>query len=134
MFRKSFIYCIQRDINFIKERELFITVKRFMAASGSDSRSSSLHEARGRGSSLQMHVDISKLEEAGWSIISRKSGSRVHISFRDPEGRKFRSAKDMECKLEADGTQLLKVNSNTSVVEREKYVACVQDSDEDYNR
>ena len=83
-----------------------------------------------------MRVNISKLEEAGWTIVSRESGSSVHISFRDPEGRKFRSAKDVECKLEADGTlsQFLKVNSNTSIVEKEKYAACicVQDSDEDY--
>ena len=105
-----------------------------MTASGSDSRSSSLHKARGRGNGSRVRVDISKLEEAGWSIVPRESGSRVRISFRDPEGHKFRSVKDVECKLEADGTlsQFLKVDSNTSIVEREKYAACVQDSDEDY--
>ena len=105
-----------------------------MAASGTDGWSSSLHETRGHGSGSRMRVDISKLEEAGWTIVSRESGTRVHISFIYPEGRKFRSAKDVEGKLEADGTfsQFLKVDSNTSIVEREKYSACVEDSDEDY--
>ena len=108
-----------------------------MVASGTDGsagRSSRLHEARGRGSGSRMRVDISKLEEAGWTVVSRESGSRVHISFMDPKGRKFRSAKDVESKLEADGTllQFLKIDSNTSIAEREKYSACVNDSDEDY--
>lgn len=75
-----------------------------MAASGTDGWSSSLHEARGRGSGSRMRVDISNLEEAGWTIVSHESGTRVHISFIDPEGRKFQSAKDMEGKLEANGT------------------------------
>ena len=56
-------------------------------------------------------------------IVSRESSSRVHIFFMDPEGCQFQSAKDVECKLEADGTlsQFLKVDSNMSIVESEEY-------------
>ena len=39
-----------------------------------------------------MSVNFSKLEEAGWTIISRKRDDKVLFLFVDPKGCKFRSA------------------------------------------
>lgn len=93
-----------------------------MAASWSNS----LHETR-------MRVDISKLEGAGWTIVSRKSGDRVHLSFIEPEGQKFNSAKDVEQRLEAEGTLchfLKECKDNVELVESGKCSAR-KESDEE---
>lgn len=75
------------------------------------------------------------LKGAGWTIVSRKSGDRVHFSFIDPEGQKFHSAKDVEQRLEAEGTlcHFLKeeYKDNVELVESSKCSAG-KESDEEY--
>ena len=77
------------------------------------SRSKSLHSIRGLGGSSRICLNTAKLEDAGWRIVTHKRDKRVHFSFVDPEGRKFKSAKDVEQKLEGDGLlhQFLKEDS-----------------------
>ena len=67
------------------------------------SRSKSLHSIRGLGGGSRIRLNTAKLEDAGWRIVTRESDKRVYFCFVDPEGRKFKSAKDVERKLEGDG-------------------------------
>ena len=59
--------------------------------------------AQGSGSGSRSRLDFAKLGESGWKIISRQSGEKKRTDFVDPEGRKFKSAKDVERKLDSDG-------------------------------
>lgn len=97
--------------------------------------SNSLHETRGSGSGSRMRVDISKLEGAGWTIVSRESGDRVRLSFINPEGQKFHSAKDVEQRLEAEETLCHffkeECKDNVELVESGKCSAG-KESDEEY--
>ena len=65
--------------------------------------SRSRHEVHGSGSASRICLNTGLLEEAGWKILSCESGNRVHLTYVDPEGKKFKSSKDIERKLEADG-------------------------------
>lgn len=81
-------------------------------------------------------MDFAKLREAGWQILSRQSGKKQHTDFVDREGRKFKSAKDVERKLESDGT--LDEFVKADVVYEDKTVPAsentemLKDSDEEY--
>ena len=74
--------------------------------------SRSRHEVRGLGSASRIRLNTGLLEDAGWKILSRESGNR--LTYVDPEGRKFKSSKDVERKLETDGIldQFVKENSS----------------------
>ena len=102
-----------------------------MAGSELKDWSRSLHEVRGSGSASRIRLNIVRLEEAGWKIVSRECGKRVHFTYVDPEGRKFKSSKDVERKLEADGIldRFVKENSPEFI---EKQASTTKDSDEDY--
>ena len=65
--------------------------------------SKSLHSIHGLGGGLRICLNTAKLDDTGWTIIMRQSEKRVHFSFVDSEGRKYKSAKDVERKLESDG-------------------------------
>ena len=79
-----------------------------------------------------------KLEEAGWQILSRQSGNQVHLTYIDPDGKKYKSSKDMERKLNADGAlfQFRKPeieNVEKAAVTMAQTVEAVhEESDEDY--
>ena len=49
-------------------------------------------------------MDFDKLEEHGWSVVSRDVGNKRLLTFIDPEGRKHKSARDVERKLDSEGT------------------------------
>ena len=106
-----------------------------MASGDQKDWSRSRHEVRGSGSASRICLNTGLLEEAGWKILSRESGNRVHLTYVYPEGKKFKSSKDVERKLEAEGIldQFVKENSsevasNVSSTSKD----CVEDSDEDY--
>ena len=106
-----------------------------MASGDQKDWSRSRHEVRGSGSASRIRLNTGLLEEAGWKILSRESGNRVHLTYVDLEGKKFKSSKDVERKLEAEGIldQFVKENSsevasNVSSTSKD----CVEDSDEDY--
>ena len=56
------------------------------------------------------------LEEAGWKILSHETGNPVNITYVDPDSKKFKSFKDVEQKLEADGIpdQFVKYSSEVA--------------------
>ena len=99
-----------RDIYIYSKRESYLFIRDhiqrdlFMADGDPVRWSNALHSARGSGSGSRSRLDFAKLEEAGWQILSRQSGTKTRTDFVDPEGRKFKSAKDVERKLESDGT------------------------------
>ena len=106
-----------------------------MASGDQKDCSRSHHELRGSGSGSRIRLNTGLLEEAGWKILSHESGNQVHLTYVDPEGKKFKSSKDIERKLEADGilNQFLRENrselaSKVSSTSKD----CVEDSDEDY--
>ena len=66
--------------------------------------SKSLHDLRGTGSGSRIRLDLDKLEEHGWSFVSRDVGNKRLLTFIDPEGRRHKSAKDVERKLDSEGT------------------------------
>lgn len=106
-----------------------------MAASDPKGWSEGLHDARGSGSGSRSRLDIVKLEDAGWKIISRQSGNRVHFTYIDPDGAKFKSGKDVERKLDVDGSLaafLKSENVEKAVTITERVEAVEEDSDEDY--
>ena len=74
-----------------------------MASGDQKDWSRSLYEVRGSGSPSRIRLNTRLLEETGWKILSRLSGNRLHFTYVDPEGEKFKSSKDVERKLEADG-------------------------------
>lgn len=98
--------------------------------------SNALHAARGSGSGSRSRLDFAKLREAGWQILSRQSGKKQRTDFVDRKGRKFKSAKDVERKLESDGT--LDEFVKADVVYEDKTVPAsentemLKDSDEEY--
>ena len=65
--------------------------------------SKSLHTIRVLGGGSRICLNTVKLEEAGWMIIMCDLEKQVHFSFVDPEGSKYKSAKDVKWKLEGDG-------------------------------
>lgn len=65
-----------------------------MASGDQKDWSRSLHKLRGSGSASRIRPNTGLLEEAGWKIVSRESGNRVHFTYVDPEGKKFKSSKD----------------------------------------
>ena len=97
------------------------------------SRSESLHSIRGLGGGSRIRLNTAKLEDAGWKIMTRERDNRVHFSFVDPEGSKFKSAKDVERKLEGDGLleQFLKEES-LEVGSLNTTPSTSKDSDEDF--
>ena len=108
-----------------------------MASGDQKDWSRSSHEVRGSGSASRIRLNTGLLEEAGWKILSRESGNRVHLTYVDPEGKKFKSSKDVERKLEANGIldQFVKENTGSSEVAIEASSTskdCGEDSDEDY--
>ena len=86
----------------------------------------------------RLWFDTVKLEEAGWQILSRQSGNQVHLAYIDPDGKKYKSSKDVERKLNADGAlfQFLKPeieNVEEAAVTMAQTVEAVhEESDEDY--
>ena len=109
-----------------------------MVASDSKAWSKSLHDARGCGSGSRSWFDTVKLEEASWQILSRQSGNRVHLTYIDPDGKRYKSSKDVERKLNADGAlfQFLKPEienvEETAVTMAQTVEAVHEESDEDY--
>ena len=106
-----------------------------MAGSHLKNLSRSLHEARGSGSASRIRLNAARLEEAGWKIVTRKSGNRMHFTYVDPDGRKFKSSKDVERKLEADGIldRFVKENSPEIIDSQvSTHKDSGKDSDEDY--
>ena len=75
-----------------------------MAASNPKDWSKRLHDVRGCGSGSRSGLDTGKLEEAGWQILSRQAGNCVYFTYIDPDGTKYGSGKDVERKLNVDGT------------------------------
>ena len=75
-----------------------------MAANNPKDWSKRLHDVRGCGSGSRSRLDTGKLEEAGWQILSRQAGNRVYFTYIDPDGTKYRSGKEVERKLNVDGT------------------------------
>ena len=100
--------------------------------------SNALHAARGSGSGSRSRLDFAKLGKAGWQILSRQSGTKQRTDFVDPEGQKFKSAKDVEQKLESDGTldEFLKadvaLNEDKAIPASQSTAQIVKDSDEEY--
>lgn len=109
-----------------------------MAASNSKAWSKSLHDARGCGSGSRSQFNRVKLEEAGWQILSRQSGNRVHFTYIDPDGKKYKSSKDVERKLNADGALFQFLEPEIENVEEaavtiaQTVKAVHEESDEDY--
>ena len=85
-----------------------------MASGDQKDWSRSRHELRGSGSASRIRLNTGLLEEAGWKILSRESGNQEHLTYVDPEGKKFKSSKDIERKLEADGILNQFVRENSS--------------------
>ena len=82
-------------------------------------------------------MDFAKVGEAGWQIHSRQSGTKQRTNFVDPEGRKFKSVKGVERKLESDGTldEFLKADvayKDKAVPASKNTAQTVKDSDEEY--
>ena len=100
-----------------------------MASGDQKDWSRSRHEVRGSGSASRIRLNTGLLEEAGWKILSRESENRVHLTYMYPEDKKFKSSKDVERKLEAEGILDQFVKENSSEVASND---CVEDSDEDY--
>ena len=65
--------------------------------------SKSLRSIRGLGGGSRVRLNTAKLEDAGWTFTMRESEKRLHFSFVNPEGRKYKSVKDVERKLGSDG-------------------------------
>ena len=106
-----------------------------MASGDQKDWSRSHHELHGSGSASRIRLNTGLLEEAGWKILSRKSGNQVHLTYVDPEGKKFKSSKDIERKLEVDGILNQFVRENSSELASKVSSTskdCVEDSDEDY--
>ena len=106
-----------------------------MASGDQKDWSRSHHEVGGLGSASRIRLNTGLLEEAGWKILSRESGNRVHLTYVDPEDKKFKSSKDVEWKLEADGILDQFVKDNSSEVASKVFSTsrdCVEDSDQDY--
>ena len=106
-----------------------------MASGDQKDWSRSRHELRGSGSASRIRLNTGLLEEAGWKILSRKSGNQEHLTYVDPEGKKFKSSKDIERKLEADGILNQFVRENSSELASKVSSTskdCAEDSDEDY--
>ena len=98
--------------------------------------SNALHAARGSGSGSRSRQDFAKLGESGWKIISRQSGAKKRTDFVNPEGRKFKSAKDVERKVESDGTldEFVKADIayKNKTVPASEITETLKDSDKDY--
>ena len=130
---EKFIYqkrVIYRE-SLLSKKELYL----LMASDDQKDWSRSLHEVRGSGSASRIRLNTGLLEEAGWKILSRESGNRVHFTYVDPEGKKFKSSKDVERKLEADGILDQFVNESSSEVASKVSSTskdCAEESDEDY--
>ena len=99
--------------------------------------SKSLHSIRGLGGGSRIRLNTVKLEDAGWTITMRESEKRLHFSFVDPEGRKYKSAKDVEQKLGSDGLlhrflkeETLEVSSPNSAPSTSK--GSLDESDENF--
>lgn len=66
--------------------------------------SKSLHDLQGTGIGSRIHLDPAKLEEHGWSVVLLGIGNKQLLTFIDPEGRRHKGARDIERKLESEGT------------------------------
>ena len=107
---------IKKEIIYIYYREVYLSKKEFylfMAGGDLKDWSRSLHEVRGSGSASRVRLNTTRLEEDGWKIVSRVCGNRVHLTYVDPEGHKYKSSKDVERKLEADGILNRFLNENS---------------------
>ena len=116
-FEISREHCSENDRNIAfmdTEKDLF------MANGDSNDWSKSLHDHRGLGHGSRICLDLSKLEEAGWKVATREVGSKVLLSFTDPEGRKYKSSKDVERNLGSSGTleMFLKEEEKESLVQK----------------
>jgi len=49
-------------------------------------------------------LDSDKLEKYGWSVVLRDIGNKWLLTFTDPEGRRHKSAREVERKLNFEGT------------------------------
>ena len=65
--------------------------------------SKGLHKSRGTGSGARINLDFEKLVEYGWTVSSRQVGTKKLFTFTDPEGRKHKSAKEVERALQSEG-------------------------------
>lgn len=61
------------------------------------------HRSRGRGEGSRLSFDIEKLQSLGWEVKKRESTSsgkkKVHLTYKVPDGRTLKSAKDVETEL-----------------------------------
>ena len=64
------------------------------------------HKARGSGLKSRIRLDFEKLTNEGWTIEERQasSSSTVHFTYRNPDGKTIKSAREVERQLEAEGT------------------------------
>ena len=59
-------------------------------------------ESRGLGEGSQISFDLDKLRSLGWEVKRRESASssstvaKVHLKYKSPDGKTFKSAKDVE--------------------------------------
>ena len=84
--------------------------------------SKSLHDLRGIGSGSRIRLDFAKLEEHGWSVVSQDVGNKQLLTFIDPEGHRHKSSRDVERKLESEGTLhlFLKAEATSKTTEETK--------------
>ena len=66
------------------------------------------NEARGSGSRSRITLDFEKLRNAGWMVTEEDkqstSGVKVYFRYTDPNGKRVKSAKDVERQLKDEGT------------------------------
>lgn len=65
------------------------------------------HGSRGRGEGSRLSFDIEKLQSLGWKVKRRESTSsgknKVHLTYKAPDGRTLKSARDVEKELRDSG-------------------------------
>ena len=64
------------------------------------------HEARGSGSKSRISLDFEKLKNAGWTneeCPKSSSGKSLQFTYRNPEGKSLKSAKEVKRQLHAEG-------------------------------
>lgn len=92
--------------------------------------SKTLHNLRGTGSGLRIRLNSDKLEKHGWSVVSRDIGNKRLLTFIDPEGCRHKSAREVERKLDSEGTlhRFLK-DETTSKMTEETGIVTVKPTD-----
>ena len=63
------------------------------------------HKARGYGSKARIRLDFEKLRNEGWTIEEWQTTSRstIQFTYRNPDGKTIKSAKEAERQLKGSG-------------------------------